>query len=58
MCSGNGGYAEYAVAKAGNIEMIPANNMTFEQAATLPIGLQTMHDAIMSKAACRAATQS
>ena len=28
---------------------IPANNMTFEQAATLPIGLQTMHDAIMTQ---------
>jgi NADPH:quinone reductase len=49
MCSGNGGYAEYAVADAGRCSAIPANNMTFEQAATLPIGLQTMHDAIMTQ---------
>jgi NADPH:quinone reductase len=49
MCSGNGGYAEYAVADAGRSSPIPANNMTFEQAATLPIGLQTMHDAIMTQ---------
>jgi len=49
MCSGNGGYAEYAVADAGRCSLIPANNMTFEQAATLPIGLQTMHDAIMTQ---------
>ncbi len=49
MCSGNGGYAEYAVADAGRCSVIPANNMTFEQAATLPIGLQTMHDAIVTQ---------
>jgi NADPH2:quinone reductase len=49
MCSGNGGYAEFAVADAGRCSLIPANNMTFEQAATLPIGLQTMHDAIMTQ---------
>jgi NADPH2:quinone reductase len=51
MCSGNGGYAEYAVAEAGRSSAIPANNMTFEQAATLPIGLQTMHDAIATQGA-------
>jgi NADPH:quinone reductase len=49
MCSGAGGYAEYAVADAGRCSVIPANNMTFPQAATLPIGLQTMHDAIMTQ---------
>ena len=49
MCSGNGGYAEFAVADAGRCSLIPANNMNFEQAATLPIGLQTMHDAIMTQ---------
>jgi NADPH2:quinone reductase len=48
MCSGNGAYAEYAVADAGRSAAIPANNMTFEQAATLPIGLQTMHDAVVT----------
>ncbi|HUZ71811.1 MAG TPA: zinc-binding dehydrogenase [Stellaceae bacterium] len=49
MCTGNGAYAEYAVAEAGRAMAIPANNMTFEQAATLPIGLQTMHDAIVTQ---------
>jgi NADPH2:quinone reductase len=49
MCSGSGGYAQYAVADAARCAAIPANNMTFEQAATLPIGLQTMHDAIMTQ---------
>jgi NADPH:quinone reductase-like Zn-dependent oxidoreductase len=49
MCSGTGGYAEFAVADAQRCTPIPANNMTFEQAATLPIGLQTMHDAIMTQ---------
>jgi len=49
MCSGTGAYAEYAVADAARCAQIPANNMTFEQAATLPIGLQTMHDAIMTQ---------
>jgi NADPH2:quinone reductase len=46
MCSGNGGYAEYAVADWGRAQLIPANNMSFEQAATLPVALQTMHDAL------------
>jgi NADPH:quinone reductase len=49
MCTGNGGYAEFAVADAARCSPIPANNMTFEQAATLPIGLQTMHDAIVTQ---------
>ena len=49
MCSGGGGYAEYAVSDAARCSAIPANNMTFEQAATLPIGLQTMHDAIVTQ---------
>src|SRR6185437_1406574 len=41
MCSGNGGYAEYAVTDAGRVSPIPANNMSYEQAATLPVALQT-----------------
>ena len=45
MCSGNGGYAEYAVADWGRVARIPANNMSWEQAATLPVALQTMHNA-------------
>ncbi len=48
MCSGSGGYAEYAVADWGRVGRIPANNMSFEQAATLPIALQTMHDALVT----------
>jgi len=48
MCSGNGGYAEYAVCDIARLSVIPANNMTFEQAATLPIALITMHNAIVT----------
>ena len=48
MCSGNAGYAEYAVTDYGRVSKIPANNMTFTQAATLPIALQTMHNAIVT----------
>ena len=48
MCSGNGGYAEYAVADWGRVSPIPANNMGYEQAATLPVALQTMHDALVT----------
>jgi NADPH2:quinone reductase len=48
MCSGNGGYAEYAVADWGCVAPIPANNLSFEQAATLPSALQTMHDALVT----------
>ncbi len=48
MCSGNGGYAEYAVTDWGRVSAIPANNMGWEQAATLPIALQTMHNALVT----------
>jgi NADPH2:quinone reductase len=48
MCSGNGGYAEYAVTDWGRVSRIPANNTGWEQAATLPIALQTMHDALVT----------
>src|SRR5713101_8959048 len=48
MCSGSGGYAEYAVADWGRVGRIPANNMTYAQAATLPVALQTMHDALVT----------
>jgi NADPH:quinone reductase len=46
MCSGAAGYAEYAVTDWGRVSRIPANNMSYAQAATMPIALQTMHDAI------------
>jgi NADPH2:quinone reductase len=48
MGSGNGGYAEYAVADWGRVASIPANNMSWEQAATLPVALQTMHNALVT----------
>src|SRR5882757_7380324 len=48
MCSGNGGYAEFAVTDWGRVSTIPANNMSYEQAATLPVALQTMHNAIVT----------
>jgi NADPH2:quinone reductase len=48
MGSGNGCYAEYAVADGGRVSPVPANNMSWEQAATLPIALQTMHNALVT----------
>lgn len=48
MASGMGGWAEYAVADWGRVYPIPANNMTWSQAATLPVALATMHNAIMT----------
>jgi NADPH2:quinone reductase len=54
MGSGSGGYAEYAVTDWGRVSPIPANNMTFPQAATLPIALQTMHDALVTNGRLRA----
>lgn len=48
MCSGNGGYAEYAVADWGRVSPLPDGNMGWEQAATLPVALQTMHDAVVT----------
>ncbi len=46
-CSGAAGFAEYAVADWGRALPIPAN-MSFEQAATLPVALMTMHNALVS----------
>ncbi|MBX9701228.1 MAG: zinc-binding dehydrogenase, partial [Acetobacteraceae bacterium] len=48
MCSGAGGYAEYAVADWGRVSPLPDANMSWEQAATLPVALQTMHDAVVT----------
>lgn len=48
MCSGSGGYAEYAVADWGRVSPVPDSNMGWEQAATLPVALQTMHDAVVT----------
>lgn len=46
-CSGAGGYAEYAVTDYGRVTKIPGN-MDFETAATLPIALHTMHNAVIT----------
>jgi NADPH2:quinone reductase len=53
MCSGAAGYAEYAVADWGRVSPVPDSNMGWEQAATLPIALQTMHDAVVTERAPR-----
>jgi len=48
MCSGSGGYAEYAVCDAARAMPIPREAMSFESAAILPLALLTMHDAIVT----------
>jgi NADPH:quinone reductase len=54
MCSGSGGHAEYAVADWGRVAPKPTHAMSFEQAATLPVALQTMHDAVVSNGRLKA----
>ena len=48
MGSAPGSYAEYVVANPGRVHRIPGNNMTYEQAACLPVALQTLHNAIVT----------
>ncbi len=47
MCSGAAAFAELAVADWGRATPIPAD-MRFDQAATLPVALQTMHNALVT----------
>ena len=47
MCAGSGGYAEYAVCDWGRVVPMP-DGMSFEDAATLPVALGTMHDALVT----------
>jgi NADPH2:quinone reductase len=47
MCSGTGGYAEYAVTDWGRVNPMPAG-MSFEQAASLPVALITLHNALVT----------
>ena len=47
MCSGTGGYAECAVTDWGRVNPIP-EGMGFEQAATLPVALLTLHNALVT----------
>ncbi|MDE2361817.1 MAG: zinc-binding dehydrogenase [Hyphomicrobiales bacterium] len=49
MCSSRHALAEYAVTDAGRATKIPAKgNMSFVEAATLPVALQTMHNALVT----------
>jgi NADPH2:quinone reductase len=48
MCSGTGGYAEYAVADVGRTLSLDGSGLTLEQAAVLPLVLMTAHDAIVT----------
>jgi NADPH2:quinone reductase len=47
MCSARHAMADYAVTDAGRAAKIPAG-MDFAAAATLPVALQTMHDALVT----------
>ena len=46
-CSGAGGYAEYAIADMARVQPVPDRNLSWEEAATLPVALATMHDAVV-----------
>lgn len=53
MCSGGGGYAEFAVSDLSRTNPLPKsaiddNGYDLKTAATLPVALQTMHDAIIT----------
>jgi NADPH2:quinone reductase len=48
MCTGSGGFAEYAVADWGRAIRIPDDSLSFEEATVLTLALQTMHDAIVT----------
>jgi NADPH2:quinone reductase len=48
MGSAPGGFAEYVTTDEGRVHHIPANNMTYEQAACFPVALQTMHNAVVT----------
>jgi NADPH:quinone reductase len=48
MGSAPGAHAQYVVTDHVRLHRIPANNMTFAQAACFPVALQTMHNAIVT----------
>jgi len=54
MCSGTGGYAEYAVADFGRTISLTGSKLTIEQAAALPLALMTAHDAVVTNGRVRA----
>ncbi|MFZ5733455.1 MAG: zinc-binding dehydrogenase [Pseudomonadota bacterium] len=53
MGSGAGGFAEFAVTDHARVFPIPGG-MSYETAATLPIALATMHDAVVTNGALQA----
>jgi NADPH2:quinone reductase len=52
MASMSGSYAEYCAVPWGRLFPVPSNNMPWEVAATLPVALQTMHDAVVTHGLC------
>jgi NADPH2:quinone reductase len=53
VCAAGGGYAEYAVADYGRAAPLPAG-FSFEQAAVLPVALNTLHNALITKGRLKA----
>jgi NADPH2:quinone reductase len=53
MGSGKGAFAEYACSDHGRVLPLPDAALSFEQAATLPVALQTMHDALVTQGELR-----
>jgi NADPH2:quinone reductase len=54
MCGGAQGWAEYAVADWGRAAKIPDGNVSWNEAATLPTALNTMHNAVVTAGRMRA----
>jgi len=48
MCSGGGGWAEFALADWRRCHPVPDANMSYRTAASLPVSLNTMHNAIVA----------
>lgn len=46
-------YAEYALADWGRVMPLPDANISWETAATLPVALQTMHNAVVTHGLCK-----
>ncbi len=53
MCWGTAAWAEYALCDWRRANPIPAEDMTYEQAASLPTALNTMHDALVTNGRLR-----
>jgi len=49
MCAGGAAFAELAVADRGRVQKIPGANVSYATAATLPVALNTMHNAIVTR---------